>query len=145
MMVGVSGPPILARFLDAGRLSRVTALGEPGYLSCNRVCTKVVLQKLGRASAIGVVHNVVPVEDAAGFVTTEFHSDTFRDAGAHHVPDGGPAQIVDDYTRETGLLAGCFPSLPEVADRLAVVVKHVCAIRPALFVRPLYNFEKLTP
>jgi hypothetical protein len=51
-------------------------------------------------------------------VAVQLHSHALGDAGAHHVPNGGAAEIVNDDPGQVRLLARRFPSLSEITDRL---------------------------
>src|SRR6266852_5863170 len=121
----------------------IPALGQRRHFSRTRLRAQVALEKFASAGAICVVHNVVTVEDPPRLVAAQFHGHALRNSGAHHVSDRRPAQIVNNDSGESRLLARRLPGLPEVADRLAVVVEHVRAIRTPLLVRSLDDFQKL--
>ena len=56
----------------------------------------MALQSFSGSGEIFVADDVVTVEDSACLVTAQFHGNALRDAGANHVPHGGPPQIVHD-------------------------------------------------
>lgn len=80
-------------------------------------------QELTGPRSVSVVHDVVAVEDAARLVAAYFHRDALGNAGPQHVPGGRSAQIVNDDSRQSRLLAGRFPGFSKIADRLTVVVR----------------------
>jgi hypothetical protein len=104
----------------------------------------MALKQFTRASVIGIVDDVVEIKHAMRLVSAEFSiRDALRDSGAHHVSDGCPAQIMNDNSREASLLAGRFPSLSKITDRLAVIMEHEPTVRTPLFVRWFNDFKKL--
>jgi hypothetical protein len=60
------------------------------------VVLQVVLDPLHRVSQIGLVDNVVAVENRASLVAADGHCYPFGHASAHHVANSRPAQIVED-------------------------------------------------
>jgi hypothetical protein len=57
---------------------------------------------------------VIAVEDAAGPVPGDLHSDSFGHALVDHVPNGSSPEVVADGSRHTRQLAGGGPRLTEV-------------------------------
>jgi hypothetical protein len=53
---------------------------------------------------ISLVRYVVPLKDGARSMTGDLHDYRFRHAGPAQVPNGGPAQIVEQQIRNPGPL-----------------------------------------
>src|SRR5437870_7800906 len=64
-----------------------------------RTVPKTVPQPVRRLPQVSVAHDIIAVEDAMRLVAAQFHRDAFGDAGAHHVPDGRPAEVVRNAAR----------------------------------------------
>jgi hypothetical protein len=71
--------------------------GEPVYVGHELV---------DRLGEVGVVGDVVPLEDRLGTVPGDRHGRLPRDAGAGDVADAGPPEIVEELPGEARLLAG---------------------------------------
>ena len=65
------------------------------------VCPRVP-KAMRRVSQVAITHDIIAVEDAAGFVATELHRHTLWNARANHVPDGGSSEVVRDTGRAPG-------------------------------------------
>jgi hypothetical protein len=65
-------------------------------------------------------YDVVPLENRSGSVPRHCHS--FRNTGAHEVPDGGPAEIMLEAPGNSRLLAGGRPGVFEVPEGSAGTV-----------------------
>jgi hypothetical protein len=66
---------------------------------------------------ISIADDIIAIENAARLVTAQFHRDGLRNAGADHVPDGGPAEFVRDAAGATGRDPGATPRVIETARR----------------------------
>jgi hypothetical protein len=68
---------------------------------------------------VSIADDIIAIEYAAGLVPTEFHGHALWDAGADHVANGGPPEVVPDAPRTPGRHpARCRTGRPRVIDLL---------------------------
>ena len=66
---------------------------------------------------ISIADDIIAIEDAARLVTAQFHRDALRNAGADHVSDSGPAEVVRDAAWAASGDPGAAPRVVEAARR----------------------------
>jgi hypothetical protein len=67
----------------------------------------------GHAEVV-LTEDVVAVEHAPREVAGHCHGHALGDARSHHVPGGGPSQVVEQLVGDAGRLGGRRPGLSEV-------------------------------
>src|SRR4051812_29504513 len=65
---------------------------------------------------VGLIHDVVAVEDRPRAVSTDLHRDSVLYARALHVADGGPPQIVKEQARKSRAPACFRPAIQMIVD-----------------------------
>lgn len=73
----------------------------------------------GSFSEVLFTHDIVAVEDAAGFVTANPHGDHFRHSGPDHISDRCPSEVAKEPSGQASLLTCLSPTLPEVSYLVA--------------------------
>jgi hypothetical protein len=89
---------------------------------------------------VALVREVVTIEHAPSLVTADSHGLLFRDAGADHVPDCCPAEIVDEQTRHFGTLSRFIPGGLHFADAGAMITRRTLNVQPTIKVPAGYKF-----
>ena len=87
-------------------------------------------QPFNRYPQIGLVHDVVAVEDRARFVASELHRDLLRHAGPHEVSYRRPPEIVGDAPGITCSRASLPPRFPKGVARglMRVEERPACTV-----------------